>query len=288
MTCQTEYKRLKRVLMKSPKHAFRNQDYINNHWKALHYTTRPDFTKALEEFDSLVGTLVDHGIQVDFLPDMEHTGLDSIYVRDASIITDEGAIICNMGKSLRSDEPHDQMENFESMGIEIVGVIEGDATLEGGDVAWVDEETLAVAHGYRTNARGIESLRALLNKNIELIVVPSPHYKGPSDVFHLMSVFSPIDKNLAVVYSPLMAVPFRQELIRRGYQFVEVPDEEFGSLGCNVLAIAPRTCMMTRGNPKTKADLKKAGVDVIEVDGWEICLKGSGGPTCLTRPLARY
>jgi N-dimethylarginine dimethylaminohydrolase len=122
---------------------------------------------------------------------------------------------------------------------------------------------------------------------VEVIVFHSPHYKGPSDVFHLMSVYSPVDHDLAVVYSPLMPVSFRDELIKRGTQLVEVPTEEFDSLGCNVLAIAPRICLMVKGNPVTKRLLENAGTTVFEFDGNEICLKGSGGPTCLTRPLER-
>jgi N-dimethylarginine dimethylaminohydrolase len=114
-----------------------------------------------------------------------------------------------------------------------------------------------------------------------------PHYKGPSDVFHLMSVLSPVDSNLAVVYSPLIPIVFRNELIARGFELVEVPEAEFDSMGCNVLAIAPRTCLMVKGNPITKSRLEAAGCKVIEYEGAEISVKGGGGPTCLTRPVTR-
>ena len=122
---------------------------------------------------------------------------------------------------------------------------------------------------------------------MNVISVSLPHYKGPSDVFHLMSILSPVDRDLAVVYSPLMPIVFRKELLNRGYELVDVPEEEFDSMGCNVLAIAPRTCIMVAGNPKTKAALEKAGCKVFEYEGDEISVKGGGGPTCLTRPLSR-
>jgi N-dimethylarginine dimethylaminohydrolase len=114
-----------------------------------------------------------------------------------------------------------------------------------------------------------------------------PHYKGPSDVFHLMSVFSPVDKNLAVVYSPLMPISFRKALLQHGFTLVEVPDSEWDSMGCNVLAIAPREVVIVKGNPITVQRLKEAGCIVHEYEGQEISVKGGGGPTCLTRPIER-
>jgi len=145
-----------------------------------------------------------------------------------------------------------------------------------------------VGHTYRTNQEGIRQLKALLEPyGVSVWVAAMPHYKGPSDVFHLMSVFSPVDKNLAVVYSPLMPISFRNGLLERGYHFVEVPDSEWDSMACNVLAIAPRECVMLAGNPVTKQRLIEAGCNVHEYAGTEISIKGGGGPTCLTRPLLR-
>lgn len=148
---------------------------------------------------------------------------------------------------------------------------------------------MAVGHTYRTNPEGIRQLKNLLEpKGIEVVVAHMPHYKGPSDVFHLMSVLSPVDKDLAVVYSPLMPIAFRNELIDRGFSFIEVPDSEWDSMGCNILAIAPREVVMVKGNPQTKQGLLEAGCVVHEYDGQEISVKGGGGPTCLTRPIERW
>lgn len=215
--------------------------------------------------------------------------MDSIYCRDASIATDHGIIICNMGKSGRAQEPRAEKEAFEMYQMKILGEIKSPGTLEGGDVAWLDDKTLAVGLTYRTNEEGIKQLRNLLSPHgINIIAVPLPHYKGPSDVFHLMSILSPVDKNLAVVYSPLMPIVFRNELINRGFELVEVPEEEFESMGCNVLATAPRKCLIVKGNPKTKEALVQAGCEVMEYEGNEISVKGGGGPTCLTRPILRF
>src|SRR5437870_5437780 len=164
----------------------------------------------------------------------------------------------------------------------------GDGTVEGGDVCWIDQRTLAVGRGYRTNDAGIRQLRDLVRDCVdEVVVVPLPHWHGPADVFHLMSMVSPVDRDLFLVYAPLMPVPFREALACRGIELVEMPDSEFETLGCNVLAIAPREVLMVAGNPETRARLERAGVTVHEFAGREIRLKGGGGPTCLTRPLAR-
>lgn len=193
-----------------------------------------------------------------------------------------------MGKESRINEPYSQAQVYKEHNISILGEIKSPGTLEGGDVTWLDEKTLAVGHTYRTNDEGIIQLKALLEpKGIEIIVAELPHYKGKQDVFHLMSILSPVDKNLLVVYSPLMPIKFRNELLNRGFELIEVPKEEFESMGCNVLAIAPRKCLMVDGNAKTKKRLEKAGCEVFVYKGNEISVKGGGGPTCLTRPLLR-
>jgi N-dimethylarginine dimethylaminohydrolase len=193
-----------------------------------------------------------------------------------------------MGKPARCNEPEAERRAFEQAGVRILGKITSWGTLEGGDAAWIDDKTLAVGHTYRTNEEGIRQLTSLLKPlGVEVVAVPLPHYKGPSDVFHLMSILSPIDRDLAVVYSPLMPIQFRNNLIKRGFSFVEVPDDEFESMGCNVLAIAPRECLIVKGNPKTRSLLEQAGCKVFEYEGSQISVKGGGGPTCLTRPILR-
>jgi len=203
-------------------------------------------------------------------------------------VSDGGAVLCSMGKKARREEPAALREALAGLGVPLLGSIEGDGRLEGGDVVWLDARTLAVGRGYRTNGDGIRQLTALLGDAVdEVLTVPLPHWNGPEDVFHLMSVISPLDVDLALVYSPLLAVPFREELLARGVELVEVPDAEFDSLGCNVLAVAPRVAVAVEGNPETRRRMEGAGVRVHTFRGEEISAKGCGGPTCLTRPLER-
>ena len=254
-------------------------------WRDLNFTAAPDFARAVDQSDAFIAQLRRLGADVHRLPPADGVGLDSIYVRDAAVVSDRGVILCRMGKAQRSGEPAAQEAPLRALGYEIAGRIQPPGCLEGGDVAWLDAHTLAVGRGYRTNDAGIAQLRALLGDSVDVIVVPLPHWRGPGDVFHLMSIVSPVDRDLAVVYSPLMPVPFREYLIGRRIRLVEVPDDEFESMGANVLAVAPRRCLMVAGNPTTRRRLEHAGAEVLEYDGSEISLKGGGGPTCLTQPM---
>jgi N-dimethylarginine dimethylaminohydrolase len=288
VTSHSEYLKLKSVYIKPVENAFVSNEVLLEQWEDLNYLSKPEFRKAVEEYRSFENSLKEANVGVSHFPFDKDLSIDSIYCRDAAIATDFGMIICNMGKEGRVLEPQAQRKEYIANNIPILGEILAPGTLEGGDVAWLDEKTLAVGHTYRTNEGGISQLKNLLEPNgVEVVVAELPHYKGESDVFHLMSILSPVAKDLAVIYSPLMPIKFRNELIKRGFKFVEVPDEEFDSMGCNVLAIAPRKCIMVEGNPKTKKALEAAGCDVFAYKGNEISVKGGGGPTCLTRPLLR-
>lgn len=287
-TSHTDYLRLESVLIKPVGLAFRSDDFIEKQWKELHYLNRPDLAEAIDEYKAFELLLQHQGAEILCLPENEGLSMDSVYCRDASIATDFGMILCNMGKKERVAEPDAQKAFFTAHNIPILGEIKAPGTLEGGDVAWLDQNTLAVGYTYRTNEEGISQLKNLLEPHgVQVVVVQLPHYKGVSDVFHLMSIFSPVGPQLAVVYSRLMPISFRNELLARGYELVEVPDEEFESMGCNVLAISPNKCIMVEGNPITKSRLLEKGCEVHSYLGKHISVMGGGGPTCLTRPLKR-
>lgn len=286
--CQSMVGHIKRLLVKHPKDAFINQENVRAQWQELNYFDCPEYNKALEEYDYLVELLQKHIPEIYFLPRNNQTGLDSIYVHDPVIVTNQGAILCNMAKEKRQTEPPSIGEFLPKLDIPILGMITGQGRLEGGDVVWIDKRTLAVGRGYRTNDQGIRQLKELTAGFVdELVVVSLPHWQGPADVLHLMSLISPIDYNLAVVYSRLLPVSFREWLLARGIELLEVPDSEYERMACNILAVAPRKCIMLSGNARTKKMLEDEGVEVWEYSGKEISFKGAGGPTCLTRPLLR-
>jgi N-dimethylarginine dimethylaminohydrolase len=287
-TAHSEYGKLRSLFLKRVPDAFVNNGHLEKEWQLLNYTGKPDFEKAVSEYSKFESLLKETGASLFYLPQSDRVNMDSIYCRDAAIATNEGMIICNMGKAARNNEPKEEEKAFNENHISVLGAIKSPGTVEGGDIAWLDEQTLAVGHSYRTNEEGIAQLAALLNPiGVEIVVATLPHFKGTGDVFHLMSILSPVDKNLAVVYSPLMPIAFRNYLLKKGYQLIEVLDDEFETMGCNVLALSPRECLLVSGNNKTKSLLQGAGCNVIEYMGNEISVKGGGGPTCLTRPVWR-
>jgi N-dimethylarginine dimethylaminohydrolase len=281
-----EVGRLRRVVVKHPRDAFIDDATIAQQWQSLRFTAPPDLDRASREHDQFVEALLTAGAQVHLLPRDDETTLDSIYVRDASIVCENGLILCHMGKPQRIGEPAAQQRALHEHA-PVCGRIEAPGSVEGGDVIWLDPQTFVVGRGYRTSAGGIEQLRAILGAAVDVIEVPLPHWRGQQGVMHLMSLISPVDEDLAVVFSPLLPIPFREWLLDRGIQLVEVPDEEFETMGTNVLAVGPRRCVMLSGNPRTRAALEHAGAEVTEYQGAEISVKGAGGPTCLTRPLER-
>ena len=279
---------IKKILLKHPKSAFINQKTINEQYLKLNYFEAPNFNKAILDYENFVSLLKSFDIELHYLPEDKSTSLDSIYTHDPCVISNNGVIICNMGKKSRLPEL-DAIENFfNSIQIPILGKIKTPGILEGGDVVWIDNKTIAVGEGYRTNREGIEQLKHLLSDQVQdVISVPIPHWNGPQDCLHLMSNLSPIDHNLYLVYSRLLPVSFRKYLLDQNIELIDVPDEEYESMGCNVLAVAPRKVIMISGNSKTKQLLEKNNVEVYTYDGTEISIKGAGGPTCLTRPFLR-
>ena len=228
------------------------------------------------------------GSEVYFLPADNNTSLDSIYTHDPCTMTNNGLIVCNMGKLKRSTEPDHLKRFFKSINIPIIGKIESPGTLEGGDIVWINKHTVAVGEGYRSNSEGISQFKKLLGKQAkEIIPVALPHWEGPNDCLHLMSNLSPIDENLFLVYSRLLPVSFIKYLLDHKIKLIEVPDEEYYSMGCNVLAMGKGKVIMLEGNPITQKRLEAEGVKVKTYNGSEISIKGAGGPTCLTRPFLR-
>jgi len=225
--CSSEVDPLRSLLLKRPRDAFHSRCEIERQWRELGYAAPPDLSAARLEYDAFVALLEQSGCEIAFLPFDEGTGLDSIYVRDTALMIPRGAVLMNMGKSARRSEPARTEAALREMGIPILGAITDPGTVEGGDVVVFDEQTLAVGQGYRTNPEGIRQLRGLTRPFMkDFVTVPLPHWKGPGDVLHLMSFISPVDHDLAVVYSRMMPVPFREWLLGRGIRLVEVPDEE--------------------------------------------------------------
>ncbi|MEN1967546.1 arginine deiminase family protein [Lentibacillus sp. N15] len=286
--CNSMVDTLKHVIVKHPRDSFLSQEHLNNEWKTYNYFEPPNYEEALNEYAQFLAVLEKHVDRIDYLPAHKQTGIDSIYAHDPVKFTRDGAIILKSGKQLRQKEANAYKDFLQQQQIPVIDELTGEAVADGGDIVWLNERTLAVGRGYRTNDEAIRQLKEMTKDMIdEFIIVPLPHDQGEEECLHLMSIISMVDHDLAVVYSPLMPVFFRQLLLSRGIKLIEVPAQEYGILGCNVLALAPRVCMILDGNDSTKQQLEDAGATVYAYKGQEISYKGTGGPTCLTCPVIR-
>lgn len=287
--CQSMVRPLKKVLVKRPEEAFESQERIDAQWQSLDYLTRPDFNRAVDEHRRFTSLLEAAGAEVACLPADGRTGLDALYTHDpVASVTDQGVILGRMGKDARMEEPNALEDWFAGAGIPVAGRIEPPGSVEGGDVVWLRNDLAVIGLTYRTNGDGIRQFQELLKpRGIDVVAVPMVHWDGPGAVLHLMSVISLLDSDLAVVYDRLLPIPFREMLTALGIGLVAVPDEEYDSLGCNVLAAGPRHVIARSGNPVTADRMRQAGCRVETFDGDHICYAGSGGPTCLTRPILR-
>jgi N-dimethylarginine dimethylaminohydrolase len=271
---------LREALLKAPGPAF-GRAFEDPAHGFLHQV---DLDLARREHESFAGLLASLGTTVHML-DAEVASPDLLYAYDPLIVTDKGAIPLRPGKPNRRVEPAAIESWTLSHGIPTIGRIEAPGTIEGGDTFWLRPDLFCIGRTLRTNDAGARQLAELVGGDVRIFDVP--YYKGNADLIHLMSVIHPIADDLAVVYLPLLPVGLWQLLMDMGYRLIEVPAEEFDTLGCNVLVVRPGVVITAAGNPVVAAGLAAHGVEVHTYPAFEIGLNGSGGPTCMTRPILR-
>jgi N-dimethylarginine dimethylaminohydrolase len=278
--CQSMTAALRRVLVRPPAPGSWAA------WKAYSWRGEPDPGRLEDEHAAFRELLVEAGAEVVVAGTPHALDPDAIYVYDPALVADAGAIMLRPGKEGRRGEVEVMTADFVEAGVPIAARLQAPATAEGGDTLWLDENTLLVGRGYRTNDGGIAELVEAL-PGVDVLAFDLPHLHGSGEVLHLLSLLSPLDVDLAVAYPPLMPVRLVELLAARGMELVEVPEEEFETMGPNVLALGPRLALALEGNEETRRRMEAAGVDVRVYRGDEISRKGDGGPTCLTRPLLR-
>ncbi len=254
-------------------------------WEAYGWRAVPEPGAAQAEHEAFCALLEDAGAEV-VVSEHDPGNPDAIYTYDPTLVGREGAVLLRPGKKGRRAEPEGTVATLERAGVPVAGRIEAPATVEGGDTVWLDETTLLVGIGYRTNPVALASLQDAF-PGTEVIAFDLPHWNGAAEVMHLMSLISPLDHDLALVYPRIAPTRLMWLLAERGIDVVGVPDEEFETMGPNVLALGPRRGLALAGNDETRRRMERKGVDVVTYRGDEISRKGDGGPTCLTRPLLR-
>jgi N-dimethylarginine dimethylaminohydrolase len=277
---QTQVAPLRRVLVRAP------NPVDLRRWSEFGWLAEPVAALAAEQHQALCGILAGAGAEVLFASSDVAGDPDAVYVCDPAIMSDRGAMVLRPGKVRRRVESRAIAEDLTALGVPVAFGMTEPATAEGGDTMWLDERTLLVGRSYRTNDAGIQALREALPE-VEVLAFDLPRLKGPDACLHLLSLLSPLADDLVVAYVPLMPIRLLELLAEREIRIVEVPEDEFESMGPNVLALAPRVALAVDGNPETKRRMERAGVEVIVYEGSDISHKGEGGPTCLTRSVLR-
>ena len=304
---------LQRVLVCSPKTAGWNRPETFAQWRDLGFHHAPDFAAAQSQHEIFCRELAVADAEIIELAAAPELSLDAVYTHDASLATDFGLIVMRPGKANRVFEgqhqaafcsrlswngtnrvgtgafarPASEASTLE-LSIPTVAEVVAPGTTEAGDILWLDSKTLLIGHGYRTNAAGIAQMRAFLSpKGIQVLSAPLPYGPGPAACLHLMSLISLLDEQTALVDLPWLAVETVELLQSRGFQFIQIDDSERDTLACNVLALGDKRLLAIEENHKTNARLRQAGFDIRTFAASELCINGSGGPTCLTRPLLR-
>ena len=254
-------------------------------WREYGWRAQPDAARIAAEHETFCGLLAEAGADV-LAAEPDRGDPDAIYVFDPAIVCDRGAILLRAGKEGRRGEVETMRGALERAGVAIAAELDEPGLAEGGDTLWLDERTLLVGRSFRTDEAGIAALRRVL-PDVDVLAYDLPYLHGRSEVLHLLSLISPLDRGLVLAHLPLLPVALVQLLEKRDVQIVELPPAEFATLGCNVLALAPRRVLALDGNPETRRRLEHAGVEVSTYGGEELSRKGDGGPTCLTRPLLR-
>ena len=280
--------KLLRVMVCSPHDAGWNSADRVAAWQKLGFHRSPDFSLAQSQHDVLCRLLQESGAEVIGLPAAQSLSLDAVYTHDPSLPTDHGLILMNPGKTNRVPEAEAHAKCAVQCEIPILGKIRSPGTSEAGDMVWLDSRTLLIGSGYRTNQAGISQMRELLAPHgIEVISAPLPYGPGPEACLHLMSLMSMLDERTALVDLPWLAVETVELMKWHGLRFIEIEYAERDSLACNVLSLGGGRLIALEENKQTNQKLRDAGFDLRTFPGSELCINGSGGPTCLTRPLWR-
>ena len=256
-----------------------------------HYGPLFDPDKVAGIHNDFVQMLQKSGAEVLWMPEDDRGIADAVFTYDASLMTMSGAILMSPGKALRSGEEAIHREFYKAHNIPVIGEITGQARAEAGDTLWLDERTLVIGRGFRTNQAGVEQLRDIvIPLGVDVHVFDLPVFSGKAACLHLMSLLSLVDTYSALVCLPLLPVGLFELLENRGFSMIEAPYAEFlssNTLSTNILATAPGECIMLDSLPQTHSALVRNGINVQVFQGDALCIGCEGGPTCLTRPLLR-
>lgn len=270
---------LKEVLLCSPEHIELHPiDVISKNW--LEKNERINKEKCLEEHQELIKTYRENGIKVRLTEARQHLP-NQVYARDFGACIKEGIIIGKFKEDIRNKETQEYKKYVETLGLTIIAECT-EGIFEGGDFWFLDDHTLAIGLVARTDIKGIENLRKQLKPlGYEIIGV-----ECPEEYLHLDMCFNIVADKVAVVCKEALPSHFIDILIEKKFTLINVPREGVFKHHCNLQALGNGKVISTKNNIQVNQELKKLGLNVIELDLTEI-LKSGGGPHCMTFPLRR-
>lgn len=276
---------LKRVALRAPSPSLLSADLHKWHYSDLH-----DAVKIQECYPQFAQILQNAGCEVIYMDGDDNGIADAVFTYDASLMTPHGAILMSPGKVLRQGEQDLHRAFYTAHQIPILAEVTN-ARAEAGDTLWLDDKTLLIGKGFRTNQSGADQIAAALAPHgITCPTYDLPVYTGADACLHLMSLISMLDTKTALACTELMPVAMYELLIDKGITIIPAPFDEFqstGTLSTNVLCTSPKNVIMLDGIPKTQAAIEAAGITVTTFSADALCIACEGGPTCLTRPILR-
>lgn len=268
--------KLKQVLMSYPQYlSIEPINVISKHFK----DHQLDKKKIDEEFNLLVQTYQNLGIEVFFLPPNE-TYPDSVFARDFGACLKDGYILGRFKHEYRKNERKAYEKKMQELNIpQLFKVHEG--YFEGGDFFFLDDKTIVIGLLERTNQIGYQEIKEHFKNQYEVLFVESD-----PEFLHLDMCFNLIDEHLALICKDAFDISFLQELQKRNIELIEVSKEDIFRHGLNVQALGDKKVLALKKNHDINLQIKQKGYEVIELDITEI-LKCGGGIHCMTFPLKR-
>ena len=269
---------LRRVLVRKPA---LHGDFAGAAWR------EPDAALLARQHEAFVELLDGLGPEVEVAEALDGQ-VDSVYMHDPRAGHGPRRHPAADGQAGAAGRARGDRRRARAARRPVLGTLEEPAYADGGDRFWLDDATMAIGLGYRTNLAGVEAVRRLVEpEGVRVEAYDMPHDQGPGFVLHLQSFLSGIGDDLCVVYEPLAPVRLLQDLRARGVDWIAIAHDDYLAMGCNILAVRPGVVVMVDGVPAVRRALEARGVEVHVYDGSELSLKGDGGPTCLTAPLLR-
>ncbi|MCD6359241.1 MAG: amidinotransferase [Armatimonadetes bacterium] len=276
----TQYKPLKAVLLHRPGPEL--SELVDP--DSVQMLDIPDTELASTQYDAIAEAYTANGAKVHYVDPPAVPTPNQMFVADLMFMTPEGAILARPASTVRAGEERWVARRLAELGIPILACIRGKGVFEGADAAWINENTVMVATGHRTNHEALRQLTALFNEmNVELV-----HVGLPYGSMHLMDTLRIVDKDLALCWPGRVPYDAVAELRDRGFSVYFIPDlaEATQGMPLNFVTLAPRRILMPGGNPVTEAFYRELGIDYTTVTINEL-IKAAGAIGCLSGILER-